>query len=255
MTVAEMIARRTTELTAIKADINAAVSAKGGTPADNLSGLPAAIESIPSGGDLPKLTTPAEVGHVVTGKEYIDAAGNKQTGTLVVCDSVDEVETVGVPGVGLSVSIESTADGSDGELMLREPNLLSENIKNGVSIFNVNGTAKTLRVETGTITPAEDITAIDIVCTAGYNLFVLKLTNGSVSGKSHWKDIYCTPGISAAVQGYRNANAHYVDANGKVQAGVLNVSADAGLKFDVSGIFAAAGCEYTWTAYYWEDDT
>lgn len=232
-----------------------AIRAKTGSTGSILpSQMAGKIANIHTGGELPVLSSPAGVGHVVSGKEYIDAAGNKQTGTMVVCDTIQEVETIGLPGVGVQVDLESTADGSAKNMTIPEPNLKSENIKNGVSIFNVNGTAKTLRVETGTITPAEDITAIDIVCTAGYNLFVLKLTNGSVSGKSHWKDIYCTPGISAAVQGNRNANAHYVDANGKVQAGVFNVSADAGLKFDAPGIFAAAGCEYTWTAYYWEDN-
>ena len=49
MTVEEMIAERTEKLEAIKDSSNATVAAKGGTPADNLSGLPAAIESIPSG--------------------------------------------------------------------------------------------------------------------------------------------------------------------------------------------------------------
>lgn len=253
MTVAEMIARRTTELTAIKADSNAAVAAKGGTPADNLLGLPAAISSIPSGGELPELTTPAEVGHVLAGKEYIDGSGDKRAGTLVVCDSIVEVEHFGIAGAGVSLELESTADGSTKIMTLPEENLKSENIKSGISIFNVAGSVKEIRIETGTITPAEDITAIDIACTAGYRLLVFKLTSGAASGKAHWKDIYCTPGISASVQGSRNANAHYVDAKGNVQAGVLNVSADTGLKFDVSGIFAAAGCEYTWTAYYWED--
>ena len=42
------------------------------------SEMATAIAGIPTGGDLPELTTPAEVGHVVAGKEYIDAAGNKQ---------------------------------------------------------------------------------------------------------------------------------------------------------------------------------
>lgn len=253
MTVAEMIARRTTELTAIKADSNAAVAAKGGTPADNLSGLPAAIASIPSGSELPVLTNPAEVGHVIAGKEYIDGNGDKKSGTLVVCDTIEEVEHFGIAGAGVSLEIESTADGSTKTMTLQEENLKSENIKSGISIFHVAGSVKEIRTETGTITPAEDITAIDIACTAGYRLFVFKLTSGAASGKAHWKDIYCTPGISASVQGSRNANAHYVDANGKVQAGVLNVTADTGLKFDVPGIFSAAGCTYTWTAYYWED--
>lgn len=159
MTVAEMIARRTTELTAIKADSNAAVAAKGGTPADNLSGLPAAIASIPSGGELPELTNPAEVGHVLAGKEYIDAAGNKQTGTMVVCDTIQEVETIGLPGVGVQVELESTADGSAKTMTLPEPNLVAESIVVGSSIFGVPGTAKTLRVDTGTFTLAEDTQA------------------------------------------------------------------------------------------------
>ena len=50
MTVEEMIAERTEKLEAIKDSSNAAVIAKGGSAADDLSGLPAAISSIPSGG-------------------------------------------------------------------------------------------------------------------------------------------------------------------------------------------------------------
>lgn len=157
MTVAEMIARRTTELTAIKADSNAAVAAKGGTPADNLLGLPAAIASIPSGGELPELTTPAEVGHVLAGKEYIDASGTKKAGTLVVCDSIVEAETSGIAGTGLSLEIESTADGSAKAMTLPEPNLMAENIKSGVSIFGVPGTAKT--IERITVTTACSVAA------------------------------------------------------------------------------------------------
>lgn len=152
MTVAEMIARRTTELTAIKADSNAAVAAKGGTPADNLLGLPAAIAGIPSGVELPELTAPAAESDVLSGKEYIDAAGNKQTGTMVVCDTIREQETTGLPGVGVQVELESTADGSTKIMTLPEPNLLAENIKNGVSIFGVLGSAKT--IEEITVTTA-----------------------------------------------------------------------------------------------------
>ena len=50
MTVEEMIAQRTGKLSAIKDSSNAAVIAKGGSAADDLSGLPAAISSIPAGG-------------------------------------------------------------------------------------------------------------------------------------------------------------------------------------------------------------
>ncbi|MDD7537783.1 MAG: leucine-rich repeat domain-containing protein [Oscillospiraceae bacterium] len=140
MTVAEMIAQRTAKLTAIKDSSNAAVTAKGGTAADDLSGLPAAIESITSGGGaLPVLINPAAAGDVIAGKEYIDASGTKNAGTLVVCDTITEVEFFGRAGTGVSLDIESTADGSGKNMMLRETNLLPENIKSGISIFGIQG--------------------------------------------------------------------------------------------------------------------
>lgn len=152
MTVAEMIAQRTAALRTVLHDSDQAIHYKGGTPADDLSGLPAAIASIPSGGELPVLTNPAAAGDVIAGKEYIDGNGNKKTGTLVVCDTVAVVEAVGSSGVGLEVEIESTADGSTKILTLPETNLLPENIVAGSSIFGVPGTAKT--VERITVTTA-----------------------------------------------------------------------------------------------------
>ena len=95
---------------------------------------------IPIGSELPELTTPAEVGHVLAGKEYIDGNGNKKVGTLVVCDTLENVEYFGADGVGVHLEIESTADGSSKTMTLPEPNLKSENIKSGVSIFGVLGT-------------------------------------------------------------------------------------------------------------------
>lgn len=253
MTVAEMIARRTTELTAIKADSNAAVAAKGGTPADNLSGLPAAIESIPSGVELPELTTPAEVGHVLAGKEYIDGNGDKKSGTLVVCDTIQEVETIGLPGVGVQVDLESTADGSNKVLTLPEQNLMAENIVDGASIFGISGGAKTMRVETGTITPAEDINDIQIDCTPGYSLFVLLLSSGSpTTGNNHITQIYCTPEISSVDGIARNANLRYINNSGKTGFAITSAACDDGFALNINN-YLAAGCTYTWTAYYWED--
>lgn len=163
MTVAEMIAQRTAKLTAIKDSSNAAVTAKGGTAADDLSGLPAAIESITSGGGaLPVLINPAAAGDVIAGKEYIDGNGNKKVGTLVVCDTVYEVETLPYPGTGLTVDLESSADGSSKTMTLPETNLVAENIVAGSSIFGVPGTARKLRVKTGTFTLAEDAQAPEI---------------------------------------------------------------------------------------------
>ena len=167
MTVEEMIAQRTAALRTILHDSNQAIDAKGGTPADDLSGLQDAIASIPTGSELPELTTPAEVGHVVAGKEYIDGNGDKRAGTLVVCDSIVEVEYFGIAGAGVSLDIESTADGSGKTMTLLEPKMVAENIKSGVSIFGVPGSAKELRVETGTFTLAEDTQAPVVIHNLG----------------------------------------------------------------------------------------
>ena len=253
MTVAEMIAQRTAKLTAIKDSSNAAVTAKGGTAADDLSGLPAAIASIPSGGELPVLTNPAEVGHVIAGKEYIDGSGNKQTGTLVVCDSIEEVETIGEAGVGLNVDIESQVDGSAWELKLPEPNLLAENIKSGVSIFGVAGTAKILRVETGTITPAEDTTTLSIPCSANPKYAVLLTTSdttaeGDITGAVIYNILYAGKFPGNCVAGY-----YY---SGRIRSSALAATVDAGISIpEISSVcFYRAGIAYQWTAYYWEDD-
>ena len=101
---------------------------------------------------LPELDNPASIGDVIAGKEYIDGNGNKKAGTLVVCDTIEEVKTIGVPGTGVSLDIESTADGSGKTMTLREKNLKSENIKSGISIFGVLGSAKT--IEDITVTTA-----------------------------------------------------------------------------------------------------
>lgn len=153
MTVAEMIAKRTAALRTILHDSGQAIHYKGGTPADDLSGLQDAILSIPSGGgELPELTDPAAEPDVLAGKEYIDSNGNKRAGTLVVCDTIQEAEHFGVAGTGVSLDIESSADGSSMTMTLPEPNLIPENIKSGVSIFGVPGTAKT--IEEITVTTA-----------------------------------------------------------------------------------------------------
>ena len=258
MTVAEMIARRTTELTAIKADSNAAVAAKGGTPADNLSGLPAAIESIPSGGDLPKLTTPAEVGHVLAGKEYIDAAGNKQTGTMVVCETIQEVETIGLPGVGVQVELESTADGSAKAMTLPEPNLQPENIVVGSSIFGVPGGAKKLRVETGTITPAEDV--IDITIPApfdGYCALLLNAVDRSALEEKGADSIYNVRVMHALDDGI-GAIGVVNRYNGSTYSAATKIpmASDDGNIYigGTAGRYYRAGIVYNYYVYYWEDD-
>ena len=232
-----------------------AIRAKTGDTALLLpSQMAAAIAGIQTGVTLPALSDPAAVGHVLAGKEYIDAAGNKQTGTLVVCDTIQEVETIGLPGVGVQVDLESTADGSAKTMTLPEPNLKPENIVMGSSIFGVSGIARKLRVETGTITPAEDINDIQIDCTPGYSLFVLLLSSGSpTTGNNHITQIYCTPEISSVDGIARNANLRYINNSGGNGFAITSAACDDGFALNINN-YLAAGCTYTWTAYYWEDD-
>ena len=118
---------------------------RGGTDLMLPSEMRPAILAIPTGAALPDLTAPAEVGHVLAGKEYIDAAGAKKTGTLVVADSlfVNEVFLEDI-GVGAAVNVESSVDGSTKDLTLPEPNLRPENIKSGVMIYGCAGSAEVI---------------------------------------------------------------------------------------------------------------
>lgn len=256
MTVAEMIAQRTAALRTVLHDSDQAIYSKGGTPADDLSGLQDAILSIPSGGGaLPVLTNPAEVGHVVAGKEYIDASGTKKAGTLVVCDTIVEVEHFGVAGTGVSLGIESSADGSAGELKIPEQHLLPENIKNGVRIFGVLGSAKTMRVETGTITPAADTTTLSIPCTDGAKAVCLEATADVISAvEGQSKKRYITSVLSNFCGSITGAT------NAAMQIWNLTKYADSGVPADnTNGFFVASNMTfyagtYQWVAYYWEDD-
>ena len=264
MTVAEMIAQRTAALRTVLHDSDQAIHAKGGTPADDLSGLQDAILSIPSGGGaLPVLTNPAAAGDVIAGKEYIDASGTKKAGTLVVCDTVGVVETVGSSGVGLEVEIESTAQGGSAILTLPETNLLPENIKSGVNIFGIGGSAKTMRVESGTITLSEDAIKITIPCTDNPKMLVIHLTDAA-------KETVMQNDMVAAMRAHVVGETYGIgnDANplnramtflqyhttGGKRTGINAVCTMAPVTITGSSTVQwIAALEYAWTAYYWED--
>lgn len=252
MTVAEMIAQRTLALRKVLNDCAVAVDAKGGTPADNLSGLQDAIASIPSGGELPVLTDPAEVGHVLAGKEYIDGNGDKKSGTLVVCESIEEAETFGIAGTGVHLEIESTADGSDKKMTLPEPNLKPENIVAGSSIFGVQGSARKLRVETGTITPAEDTTTLSIPCSDNPKYAVILTTSDTTEQGDILGAIVYNISYAGKFPGNCVASYYY---SGRIRSSALAATFEAGINIpEISSVcFYRAGTAYQWTAYYWED--
>ena len=265
MTVAEMIAQRTAALRTVLNDCAIAVDAKGGTPADDLSGLQDAIASIPTGVVLPELTTPAEVGHVLAGKEYIDGNGNKRAGTLVVCDTIEEVEYFGIAGTGVSLDIESSADGSGKTMTLREPKLVAENIVAGSSIFGVLGTAKGIRTETGTVTPAEDSASLALPCTANPKMFVVQATDAAmdsiiadnvaamVSAAGCWKTFKI--GKDGAYNDNNLAAATIHLASSSIVFGSVICNVPTYVTVGAYSVYRwKAGMEYQWTAYYWEDN-
>lgn len=102
--------------------------------------LKAEQAKIHTGSILPTLDNPASLGDVLKDKDYLDGAGAKRVGTLVVCDTVQDDGYFGNNGYGLSVNLVSVIDGSEKTLELPEPNLKSENIKSGVNIFGILGT-------------------------------------------------------------------------------------------------------------------
>ena len=216
--------------------------------------MPNAIAGIPSGIELPALTKPAAASDVLKGKEYIGEDGGKRTGTLVVCDSIVKAEHVGIAGAGVSLDIESTADGSASMLTLTEKNLLPENIKSGVSIFGIAGSAKTLRVETGTITPAEGTKALTIPCTDGAKAVCLEAdaaTISAVEGQATTR--YVTSVLAnfcGKIAGATNAAMHIWNLTKYANSGV---PADNANGFYISSNMSFYPGAYRWTAYYWED--
>ena len=217
------------------------------------SEMAAAIAGRPTGGDLPELTTPAAEKDVLAGKEYIDGSGAKKTGTLVVCDTVQEAEYFGIAGTGVHLDIESTADASGKTLTLPEPNLKSENIKSGVSIFGIAGSVKEIRTETGTITPAEDTTTLTIPCSDNPKYAVIPTTSattaeGDITGAIIYNILY-------AGKFPRNCVASYY-YRGRLRSSALAATFEAGISIpEISSVcFYRAGTAYQWTAYYWEDD-
>ena len=78
----ERIGRLTTAFTAA----NTAITGKGGTAADDITGLASAIGTIQTGVPLPQLTDPAAADDILAGKEAIDGNGNKISGSLQCYD-------------------------------------------------------------------------------------------------------------------------------------------------------------------------
>lgn len=235
-----------------------AIRAKTGETALLLpSEMAAAIAGIPTGGDLPELTTPAAEKDVLAGKEYIDGSGAKKAGTLVVCDTVQDAEYFGIAGTGLYLDLESTADASSKTLTLPEPNLKSENIKSGVRIFEIAGSVKEIRTETGTITPAEDV--IDITIPApfdGYCALLLSAVDRSALEEKGADSIYSVRVMHALDNGIGAIGvANRYNGSTYSAATKIPMASDDGNIYigGTAGRYYRAGIVYNYYVYYWEN--
>ena len=228
------------------------------------SEMAAAIAGIPTGGDLPELTTPAAEKDVLAGKEYIDGSGAKKAGTLMVCDTVQGMEYFGIAGTGVSLDIESSADGSGNTLTLPEKKLLPENIKSGVSIFEIAGSVKEIRTETGTITPAEDAQALEPPCTANPKMIIVHLTDASLETvvredmvaamRVNLAGVPYELGPDSSVENVFATNLQYHNTGGRRGRTPVTFKINP-VKISGTPLYQwRAGLEYRWTAYYWEDD-
>lgn len=234
-----------------------AIRAKTGETALLLpSQMAEAIEGIRTGAELPELQTPAAESDVLKGKEYIDAAGEKRTGTLV--DQIYEVETIMGTG-GISLEVESTAGASE-KFTFEEPNLQPENIKGGISIFNVAGSVKEIRTETGTITPAEDTVSLTIPEPHdGVEALVVIAADQTELETKGADSIYSFRAIIAHA---RNETTDIVGTliryNGKtyILQTTAMVANQTGEIYIVGspGRYFRAGIVYHYYVYYWEDD-
>lgn len=114
------------------------------------------------------------------------------------------------------------------------------------------GGIRNLRVETGTIIPAEDTTSIQIPCSPNAKYAIIVTTS---ENKANW-DILGAVCNNFDYEGKISKNCfssyYYSPA---IRYSAINARFDDGVNIDeiASTCFYRAGTAYEWTAFYWED--
>ena len=161
-----------------------------------------------------------------------------------------------MPGVGMTVEVESSADGSGKTMTLPEPNLKSENIKSGVSIFGVSGTAKTVEILTADVTPVKDVATLTIPIPNATAVRVV-LDSDDIQSLVGSKSFYSS--VSSVIGAAPNAIAgavYYAEGatsqkHSAVIAGKDSTRTRITTGSDPSGAVFAAGITYHCTVYQW----
>ena len=127
------------------------------------------------------------------------------------------------------------------------------------------GGIRALRVETGSITPAESMTALDIPCSpdpcaiyiamteAAYNEVVANAADAIVFATGTNGQIYTGADGATTAKCYAVISAHTA-TGGNAMAQVSYTASPAVSVNSISKYIWHAGAEYVWTAYYWEED-
>lgn len=114
------------------------------------------------------------------------------------------------------------------------------------------GGIKNLRVETGTITPAEDATTITIPCSADPKLAMIYTTAVSQKNGDMLGAIINNSGRTELFRG--NCFLSYYYGN-RLGLSTTEATTDSGIILPelASYLFYRAGVDHTWVAYYWEE--
>lgn len=114
---------------------------------------------------------------------------------------------------------------------------------------------KYLRMESGTITPAEDMKSITIPCSGGAKAFVLEATDDVLSAvegqKSKRYAIAAVGNFAGSIDGAPNTALRIWNLKSYVNGGLVAQNT-AGVTMSFSFYFYAG--TYRWTAYYWEEE-
>lgn len=159
MTIAEKVASWFTSLNSILTQCNNKITAKSGTAAANLSGLPAAIDTVQSGGsgtDVSGVTATAD--KVLAGSVFVDSSGASVTGTMpnqgnknLTLDGINE-NSVTIPagyhaGSG-AVTLNSNikAEVSTQKTLIQEITTILDGKANAYPTITYDSTTKTLTI-------------------------------------------------------------------------------------------------------------
>ena len=114
------------------------------------------------------------------------------------------------------------------------------------------GGIKNLRVETGTITPAEDTTTITIPCSDAPKFAVIYTTSEAMANSDMLSAIINNVGRTKLFRG--NCFLSYYYSN-RIGLSTTEAATDHGIVVPAlaSYLFYRAGVDHTWAAYYWEE--